>query len=120
MPDSVSSLSSRHPRTYTHDFRVALISMFSLENLGTNAIFTFARECGHDVDLVYFKEHTLNHFDLPTPHETDLLINLLREKKTQLVGISVRSPYLRHAGELTRNLKAALNIPVVWGGQRLR
>jgi len=54
--------------------------------------------------------------DLPSEKEEDILIALLKDLKTDIVGLSVRTPFLTTAKKLTRRIKNELNALVVWGG----
>ena len=53
---------------------------------------------------------------VPSPGEIRLLIEKLKFLQTDAVGISVPSPLLRAACDVTRAIRNDLNIPVIWGG----
>ncbi len=97
-------------------FRIGLVSLFSVESLGTRALFPFMKEAGFDIDLIFLKEHALNNFKMPTETEVRLFIDLLRERQIKLVGFGARSPYVAFLRDLTKRIHDELDIPVVWAG----
>jgi len=75
------------------------------------------RESGFSVTEVYFKDWVNNRFPWPTEEEIQNLIELLKEREIQVVGLSVRaSAFHRMAKFLTERIRAELGIPIVWGG----
>jgi anaerobic magnesium-protoporphyrin IX monomethyl ester cyclase len=110
------ALARKHARRYDHSWRVAVVSLFSFESIGVRAVYSFLKECGYDVDLVFLKEHALNRFDMPSEHERELLIGLLRGRDIRAVAMSVRSPYLSFAADMTKQIHEELDVPVIWGG----
>jgi radical SAM superfamily enzyme YgiQ (UPF0313 family) len=109
-------LASKHGRAYEHPWRVAIVSLFSFESIGARAVYSFLKACGYDVDLVFLKEHALNRFDMPSEHERRLFIDLLKERDIKAVAMSVRSPYLSFATDITKQVHDELGVPVIWGG----
>lgn len=112
----VEPLSEGFRPSFDRRFRIAIVSLFSMESLGVRALYAFMKEAGFEIDAVFLKEHALNNFKLPTEAECRILINLLHSRNIRLVGIAVRSPYLAFARDLTGQIHQELNIPVVWGG----
>lgn len=110
------SLASRYRCDINRDWRTAVVSLFSTENLGARAVYSFLKEAGYAVDLVFLKEHALNRFDIPTPEERRLFLDLLKSREVRLVFLGVRSPYMRFAADLTRQIHDEVGIPVAWGG----
>lgn len=113
---NVEPLSKKYRRQYDHSWRVAVVSLFSFESMGLRAIYSFMKECGCDIDLIFLKEHALNRFDMPTERERTLFINLLKERDVKAVALGVRSPYLSFAVDLTKQIHEELGVPVIWGG----
>jgi len=109
-------LASRHKRRYEHSWRVAIVSLFSFESIGARAVYSFLKECAYDADLVFLKEHALNRFDMPSERERRLFIDLLKERDIKAVALSVRSPYLSFAVDITKQIHDELDVPVIWGG----
>ncbi len=114
--EDVTPLSYKWTRSFDHEWPVALVSLFSFENMGARAMYSFLKQADYDARLVFLKEYANNRFDMPTEHERRLFIDLLNEQKVKLVGLSVRSPYFPFARDITEQIKKELGIPVVWGG----
>jgi radical SAM superfamily enzyme YgiQ (UPF0313 family) len=99
------------------DLRIAVISLYALENNGVRHVASSLREAGFGVTEVYFKDWVNNNFPWPQEREVQNLIALLRERQIEIVGFSVRaSAFHRMAKYLTERVQHALNIPVLWGG----
>ncbi len=112
--------------------RIALIATYDNAFLGIRYMSACLKQAGHDCVMITFK----NQYDfinpgatpgLPDPvlggptgvteHELDLLVDLLREKKVDYVGLSVISHYIQVSQLITQHLrKVAPDIPLIWGG----
>lgn len=110
------TLIDRYRPTFEHQWRVAIVALFSMENVGARALYSFMKACGYDVDLLFLKEHALNRFDMPTDVELALFFQLLKERSIRAIGLSVRSPYMGFAAKLTDQIHEKAGIPVIWGG----
>ena len=101
----------------SRSLRIAVVSLYALENNGVRHVSSVLRESGFSVTEVYFKDWVNNRFPWPTEEEIQNLIKLLREREIQVVGFSVRaSAFHRMAKFLTERIRAELGIPIVWGG----
>ena len=97
--------------------RIAVVSLYALENNGVRHVASSLREAGFPVTEVYFKDWVNNSFPWPEEREVQDLIGLLRERGVQWVGFSVRaSAFHRMAKYLTERVRHALGLPILWGG----
>jgi radical SAM superfamily enzyme YgiQ (UPF0313 family) len=97
--------------------RIALVSLYALENNGIRYVATMLRQAGFPVTEIYFKDWSNNRFPWPQEVEIDALMRTLVERRAQVVGFSVRaSAFHRIATTLTRRIHVQLGLPVVWGG----
>ena len=97
--------------------RIAVISLYALENNGVRHIASNLREAGFEVTEIYFKDWVNNNFPWPSEIEVRNLLNLLRERQIEFVGMSVRaSAFHRMAKYLTDRIRHELNLPILWGG----
>lgn len=97
--------------------RVAVVSLYALENNGVRHVASSLREAGFSVTEIYFKDWVNNNFPWPDEQEVQDLIDLLRERDIQIVGFSVRaSAFHRMAKYLTERVRHALGLPILWGG----
>ena len=100
-----------------HSINFSLISLYHIKNLGIRSLHAFLKSKGSDVHLIFFKHSYFNNAHAPTETELMQLIDVLKKSQTNLVGISVScSAYLETAKVITRAIKEALDIPVLWGG----
>lgn len=95
---------------------IALISLYGVENNGVRSISSVLRTNGFNVYLIFFKRWLNNDIRFPKEQEKKILISLLKELKVKMVGMSFTSPFLGIAQDLTRRIKDALDVIVVWGG----
>lgn len=111
------------------DFSVALISLFNVD-FGARHLSSFLKSKGYPAWFIafqqqrlpqsiiendYFINPPLNHNLCPS-EDLRLLINLLKELKPNLVGLSVASGSFATSKIITSQIKRDLNVPVVWGG----
>jgi radical SAM superfamily enzyme YgiQ (UPF0313 family) len=97
--------------------RIALISLYALENNGIRYVATTLRQAGFQVTEIYFKDWSNNRFPWPREVEIDALLRSLVERRIEVVGFSVRaSAFHRIATTLTRRIHVQLGLPVIWGG----
>ncbi len=97
--------------------RIALVSLYALENNGSRYVATTLRRAGFPVTEIYFKDWSNNRFPWPQEEEIRSLLRVLSERRIQVVGFSVRaSAFHRIATSLTRRIRVQLGLPVIWGG----
>lgn len=94
-----------------------IISINDYLAFGPRYIHAFLHSNGLNANIIFFK-NLLTSRRCAGSKERDeaLLLNLLRELKTDLVGVSVCSPYLKIATDVTLRIQRELKIPVLWGG----
>lgn len=96
---------------------ISLISLYDLENNAIRSIAATLRNSGYRVFEIYFKNWINNSLVWPKKDELDNLITILRNTKTDLIGISLRaSAYLKVAVLITEYIKRFLKVPIIWGG----
>ncbi len=104
--------------TKDNEYKVCIISLYSSSAIGPRYLVSVLRKQGFDVSMIFFKEKNiaLDLMELPIKKEYDLLIDLISDLDPNLIGISVRSPFFKIAGEITRRIQGKVNKPVIWGG----
>jgi len=101
----------------TGRMKIAVISLYALENNGVRQIASSLRESGFDITEIYFKDWVNNRFPWPTEVEIQNLVDLMRTREVEVVAISVRaSAFHKMAKFLTDRIRAELALPIVWGG----
>ncbi len=101
----------------TRSLRIAVVSLYALENNGVRHVASGLRQVGFPVTEIYFKDWVNNNFPWPTELEVQNLIQLLRDKNIEFLGFSVRaSAFHRIAKFLTERVRHALGLPILWGG----
>ncbi|MDZ7761317.1 MAG: cobalamin-dependent protein [Desulfovermiculus sp.] len=95
---------------------MAILSLYSVENLGARYIHAALKAAGYPVHLIMLKQYSINYYSRITEFEVDSLLKILTENMIQTVGISVRSPYVLSAARITQRINQELDLPVIWGG----
>ena len=99
---------------------VALVSLYVVENNGVRFLSSILRQHGFEVVEVYLKDYYHARFEPPTETELRLLVEILRARHVDLIGISLRAGgYFKFCCSLTRRLQAELGVAVIWGGMHV-
>lgn len=99
------------------DVHIGLISLYVIENSGIRGIAASLREHGFKVNEIYFKDWVNNRISAPSENELSNLVKILKERKVDLVGISVRaSAFIDIAKFITTRIRNELKVPIIWGG----
>lgn len=92
-----------------------LITFGEIKAPGIRTISALLKKRGWKANIIIYKTGYSKR-DVPSEHEEDLLSGLIRDLRTNIVGMSVFSPFYRKAQMLTHRLKRDLDVTVVWGG----
>lgn len=95
----------------------ALLALYDPEAIGIRTLATFAKENeGAPVNQIFFKSLFPAQFPY-TNNEMNILLHLLKDLKTELLGISIRSSSYKTAAEIIRMVRRELNhTKIVIGG----
>lgn len=96
--------------------RVALISLYGVENIGIRILASVLKRQGARVRLYFFKKWKNNSVRMPAAREIGLLTESLRPFDPAVIGIGFGSPYADIARRLTVEIRAAVSSMIVWGG----
>lgn len=88
--------------------KLALIS-FLANSINTRLLSSYLKQQGHQVTC-YFCPGDFNR------ENSDALINIMKERGTTFVGISLVTDDYARAVQVTREIKRRLDLPVIWGG----
>lgn len=94
--------------------RVALLAFYNYESHALRILHPMLKRRGHEVHSVFFKNYFT--YQVPTQREEDMVVDLVREIRPDVVGFSVWSTYYRLAARLSDRIKAETGCVVVWGG----
>ena len=97
--------------------RLALVSMYDIENNAVRVLAASLRRAGHFCLEIYFKDWRNNHLDWPEEAELEHLCRILRDEQIDMVGFSIRaSAYYKVTRHLTETVHRQLDLAVLWGG----
>ncbi len=97
--------------------RIALISLYDVENYALRVLANTLRCAGHDALEIYFKDWKNNAFIEPTAIELEHLATGIRRFEADVVGFSLRaSAYVSVCRQLAGYLRGELGLPILVGG----
>lgn len=97
--------------------RIALISLYDVENYAIRVLANTLRSHGHAALEIYFKDWKNNAFVEPTTVELEHLAGGIRRFEADIVGFSLRaSAYLTVCRKLAHFLRGELGVPILAGG----
>jgi anaerobic magnesium-protoporphyrin IX monomethyl ester cyclase len=98
-------------------FTVVLMTIYSVENAGIRYVSAALQREGIETHIVFLRDWVHNRLSMPSDREFQMVLDVIREKKADLVGLGFMSSLLPMAQEATRRIKAAFpSTPIVWGG----
>lgn len=98
-------------------FRVVLVTIYSVENAGIRYISAALQREGVEVDIVFLRDWVHNRLVMPSEKEFGIMMDILRDKDPDLIGVGFMSSLLPMAKEATRRMQTVFpNIPICWGG----
>lgn len=112
--DQIRRTEAKQPAART---RVCLLTLYLSESLGARQLCSALKERGHECSLVFFKEFQWDVFRPVSTRERELLFELLRRIKPDLVGISLTSSLTADLGYVLADaIRTRLEVPVALGG----
>ena len=97
--------------------RIALISLYDVENYAVRVLANYLRTAGQPALEVYFKDWKNNAFVEPTAVELEHLAAGIRRFEADIVGLSLRaSAYFTVCRTIAEYLRRELDVPILLGG----
>ena len=101
--------------------RVSLISPYEdITALGVRSLLAFLKRAGHQAQMLFLPRggsEGMRWDGFRFPYKDVVLaqvVDLVRE--SNIIGISVMTNYFDNAVQLTERLRAAVHVPIIWGG----
>ena len=96
--------------------KVLFISLYDISACPIRTIHSFLKRENYSVSILFFKELLFNQMEEPTKKELDLLISTIKLIGPDFICLSVKSPLLSIAGEISNLIKKEVDKPIIWGG----
>jgi len=112
-------LDAQAPTTATtgKKFTVVLMTIYSVENAGIRYVSAALKREGFDTHVVFLRDWVHNRLTMPEGDEIQMALDVIADKKADLVGIGFMSSLYPMAREVTQRIQQAFpGLPVVWGG----
>jgi radical SAM superfamily enzyme YgiQ (UPF0313 family) len=98
-------------------FTVVLMTIYSVENAGIRYVSAALQREGFDTHIIFLRDWVHNRLSMPSEKEFELVLQIIAEKKADLVGIGFMSSLYPMALEATKRVKGRFpSLPVLWGG----
>ncbi len=94
---------------------VTFISLGDIRALGIRILSAVLKGRGIHSNIIWYKvDYSERH--IPTRTEENLLIDLIKQLNTDIVAISVKTPFVQRAKDITRRVRNEAGAMVIWGG----
>ncbi len=96
---------------------VTLVALYNVHAIGARSIQAYLARKGYPVNLICFKHMDLNDAELPTRTEVDLLLDLIDQLDTDVIGLSLNWSAIAGVAEyLYKQMRARFDVPILVGG----
>lgn len=98
--------------------KVLLISLYNHNLFSIRILHAIIEKYAH-VETVFFKRNFYisgDKINLSSEKEYDLLMNLIRETKPEIIGLSLRTLFFPTAKEITQRIREISDAIIIWGG----
>jgi radical SAM superfamily enzyme YgiQ (UPF0313 family) len=110
---SPSKVGAAAPKKFT----VVLMTIYSVENAGIRYVSAALQRAGFETHIVFLRDWRHNMLDMPSDKDIQMALDVIADKKADLVGVGFMSSLYPMAHEVTKRIKARFpGTPVVWGG----
>ena len=106
-----------NPDYVERPFHVVLVTIYSVENAGIRYVSAALKRAGFETTIVFLRDWRHNQLDMPSDREFRMVLDIIRQKGADMVGVGFMSSLLPMARELSRRVKQSFpDTPLVWGG----
>lgn len=106
-----------NPDYVERPFHVVLVTIYSVENAGIRYVSAALKRAGFETTIVFLRDWRHNQLDMPSDREFRMVLDIIRQKGADMVGVGFMSSLLPMARELSRRIKQGFpDTPLVWGG----
>lgn len=99
------------------DFRVVLMTIYSVENAGVRYLSAALQRAGFSVKIIFLRDWVNNRLEMPSERDIQLACDIIRRERADLIGIGFMSSLYQMAQRLTSRFKEEFpRTPLIWGG----
>lgn len=96
---------------------VVYISLYCYKSFPVRIFHTLSRKQGVNSHAVFLKNSSANNHRPITEKEIRIVLELIKEKKPNLIAMSILAPYVVVAKELTHEIRKISKVPIIVGGK---
>ncbi len=85
-------------------FHVVLVTIYSVENAGIRYVSAALKRAGFDTTIVFLRDWRHNQLDMPSDREFRMVLDIIRQKGADMVGLGFMSSLLPMARVLSRRV----------------
>ncbi len=98
-------------------FTVVLMTIYSVENAGIRYVSAALQREGFNTHIIFLRDWVHNRLTMPTDEEFEVALQVIKDKKADLVGLGFMSSLYPMALEATKRIKSRFpDLPMLWGG----
>ena len=97
--------------------QVVLMGVYTYFNIPVRILHPLVdRLDGLEAHTIFYKNYDSNIFSLPSVREEEIFVDTIKQLNPKIVAISLLSPYVLIAKQLTKLIKKHTSAIVIWGG----
>ncbi len=109
--------STESSETTDKKFTIVLMTIYSVENAGIRYVSAALQRAGFETHIIFLRDWVHNRLEMPSEQDISMALDIIREKKADLVGLGFMSSLLSMATKVTADIAAAFpDLPIMWGG----
>ena len=109
--------SSEGAEAGTKKFTIVLMTIYSVENAGIRYVSAALQRAGFETHIIFLRDWVHNRLEMPSDQDIRMALDIIREKKADLVGLGFMSSLFSMAKKVTEDIQAEFpELPIMWGG----
>jgi radical SAM superfamily enzyme YgiQ (UPF0313 family) len=97
--------------------QVVIVGLYTYFNVPVRILHPLVdRLDGVKAHTIFYKNYDSNIFSLPSVNEEEIFVNTIKQLNPKIVAISLLSPYVLIAKQLTKLIKKHTSAIIIWGG----
>ena len=92
--------------TGTKKFTVVLMTIYSVENAGIRYVSAALQRAGFETHIIFLRDWVHNRLEMPSEQDIQMALDVIREKKADIVGLGFMSSLFSMAKKVTDDIHA--------------
>ena len=88
----------------TKKFTIVLLTIYSVENAGIRYVSAALQRAGFETHIIFLRDWVHNRLEMPSDQDIGMALDIIREKKADLVGLGFMSSLFSMAKKVTEDI----------------